>query len=233
MASTGPGACLGILLKEGASNCQPGYKLQQIQQIQPVRQFLGDWKSQPPAKKYSERRLVGYTPDQLYQVVADVQQYPQFVPWCQNARILTRKDDYLEAELEVGFQVFVERYTSKVTLKKPHLVQSRVTDSLLFDHLDSTWNMQPGPCSGTCWLTFKVDFAFKSALYRHIADIFFSEVVQRMMASFEGRCLSQYGPSAMTRTKGAVAKHRLPSSTDTSLSHTDKVLRRSERLKAT
>ena len=57
--------------------------------------------------------------------------------------------------------------------------------------------MRPGPLPNTSWLSFSVDFAFQNALYRHVADLFFSEVVQRMMAAFEGRCAQLYGPSSL------------------------------------
>jgi hypothetical protein len=84
-----------------------------------------------------------------------------------------------------------------VTLEPPHRVHSSVTDSRLFDHLESTWELRPGPRPNTTWLTFKVDFAFSSALYRQVADLFFSEVVKRMMGAFEGRCAQLYGASAL------------------------------------
>lgn len=85
------------------------------------------------------------------------------------------------------------RYVSKVTLQPPHAVVTTVSNSSLFDHLDCTWSMEPGPQPGTCWLSFTIDFAFSSPLYRHVADMFFSEVVQRMMGAFEGRCRTLYG----------------------------------------
>lgn len=81
-------------------------------------------------------------------------------------------------------------------------MHSSVADSRLFDHLESTWTLRPGPTPGTTWLAFKVDFAFNSALYRHVADVFFDQVVKRMMAAFEGRCAALYGPSALSRTGG-------------------------------
>jgi hypothetical protein len=84
-----------------------------------------------------------------------------------------------------------------VTLQRPHKVHSSVADSRLFDHLESTWLLRPGPQPGTTWLVFKVDFAFRSALYRSVADLFFSEVVKRMIGAFEGRCREVYGPSSL------------------------------------
>ena len=95
------------------------------------------------------------------------------------------------------FLSFFRRYLSKVTLRPPSQITSQVGDSTLFSHLNNSWQFQPGPTPQSVWLTFEVDFAFKSPIYRHVASIFFEEVVQRMMAAFEGRCKKLYGPSSL------------------------------------
>lgn len=160
----------------------------------------------PPAKKFNQRRLVGWTPEQLYQVISQVDEYKQFVPWCQKSHITKSSEKYMEAELEVGFQILVERYTSKIYLAPNHQVRSTVSNSTLFDHLDSTWTMEQGPTPQSCWLNFAVDFAFRSQLHGYLADMFFAEVVKRMTGAFEGRCAKLYGPSSLIKApKGRAA----------------------------
>ncbi|KAK9867614.1 hypothetical protein WJX84_008733 [Apatococcus fuscideae] len=160
------------------------------------RRTIFNFPAADESKKYTERKLIGYSPQQLYTVVAGIEHYKDFVPWCVRSSITHQPSaDYLEAELEVGFKLFTERYTSKVTLHKPNKVFSAVADSTLFDHLDSTWEFHKGPTPTTTWLTFGVDFAFKSPLYKHVATVFFDEVVKRMMNAFETRCRALYGPS--------------------------------------
>lgn len=150
------------------------------------------------AKRYRERKLLGYTPQQIYDVVAAVEHYREFVPWCQGSSILAhRGPTALDAELEVGFQVFVERYVSHVTLDPPRGVRSHVGETALFTHLDSGWRFDPGPTPASAWMTFEVDFAFKSPLYRKVAALFFEEVVVKMMSAFEGRCRRLYGASSL------------------------------------
>ncbi|KAF6252088.1 hypothetical protein COO60DRAFT_559991 [Scenedesmus sp. NREL 46B-D3] len=163
------------------------------------RTFLSVF-TQPNSKAYNERRLIGYSPEQLYEVVSQVQHYYQFVPWCVGSNVLRRSPDnsYLEAELKIGFQMISERYTSRVKLQAPHLVTSSVADSALFHHLESTWRLQPGPHPHSTWLSFSVDFAFLNPLYANIAQLFFSEVVTRMMGAFEGRCKHLYGPPSFS-----------------------------------
>ncbi|KAL4443874.1 hypothetical protein ABPG75_011611 [Micractinium tetrahymenae] len=171
------------------------------QQQRPIFNFAG--LGGDISKKYHEKKLLGWTPRQVYDVVAAVEHYHQFVPWCQRSNVLLRRPPgYLEAELEVGFQMFVERYTSKVTLQCPSAVHSRVDNSTLFSHLTNKWEFRLGPTPHTTWLSFEVDFAFKSPLYRHVASVFFEEVVQRMMGAFEGRCAHLYGPSSLQRRPG-------------------------------
>jgi len=84
-------------------------------------------------------------------------------------------------------------------------VRSSVADSGLFEKLDSSWGLAPGPSPRSCWLTFRVDFAFRSALHRAAADLFFAEVAQRMVGAFEGRCATLYGPSSLARGGAAGA----------------------------
>jgi ribosome-associated toxin RatA of RatAB toxin-antitoxin module len=114
-----------------------------------------------------------------------------------------RDDSYMEAELEVGFKVFVERYTSQITLEKNKLVLTKVADSTLFNSLDNRWEFAPGPTPTSCWLSFSVDFAFKSPLYGQLATVFFKEVVQQMMGAFEGQCKRQFGPSTFNAQQHA------------------------------
>ncbi len=68
------------------------------------------------------------------------------------------------------------RYTSEVTIEEPAKVISRVSDSTLFEHLQTTWEFAGGPTPDSCWLTFDIDFAFKSPLYGQLASVFFQEV---------------------------------------------------------
>jgi len=158
--------------------------------------------SLPPSSKFQQRRLVGWSPDQFFKVVTDVDAYHHFVPWCQKSRVVRRVGEgSMEAELVVGFQMITEKYTSRVTMERPRLVRSRVSNSLLFHHLDSNWKLEPGPNKDSCWLTFDIDFAFNSHLYSSLADLFLSEVAKQMVNAFEGRAEKLYGRSSLVRIK--------------------------------
>lgn len=147
------------------------------------------------SKVYEEKIVLGYTPEQLYAVVAAVDLYEDFLPWCQRSDIVRRyPDGSFDAELEIGFKFLVESYISHVELTKPKLIKTTSSESNLFDHLINIWEFNPGPVPGTCTLHFFVDFKFQSPLYRQMASMFFKEVVTRMVRSFSDRCRLIYGP---------------------------------------
>jgi len=167
--------------------------------LQQRRGFLGigDGDEDPGASlHFEEDRIIGYSPEQVYAIVAAVDMYEDFVPWCQSSRVLwCKEDEALDAELKVGFKLFLERYISHVELKRPHLIKTTVSQSNLFDHLNNEWSFKPGPTPNSCHLHFKVDFQFRSPLYRQVANMFQNEVQARMVSSFEERCRLVYGLS--------------------------------------
>lgn len=147
------------------------------------------------SKLYEERRVLGYSPEQLYAVVAAVDLYEEFLPWCQRSEIIRRHPDgSLDAELEIGFKFLIESYVSHVELNKSKSVKTTSSQSSLFDHLINVWEFNLGPVPGTCNLYFLVDFKFQSPLYRQMANMFFKEVVSRLVGSFNDRCRLIYGP---------------------------------------
>ncbi|KAL2498265.1 Polyketide cyclase/dehydrase and lipid transport protein [Abeliophyllum distichum] len=147
------------------------------------------------SKLYEERRVLGYSPEQLYAVVAAADLYEDFLPWCQRSEIIQHNPDgSFDAELEIGFKFLVESYVSHVELNKSKSVKTTSSQSSLFDHLINIWEFNPGPVPGTCNLYFLVDFKFQSPLYRQMANMFFKEVVSRLVGSFNDRCRLIYGP---------------------------------------
>lgn len=164
-----------------------------------TRNFLGCGDGQEGnvlSKVYEEKLVMGYSPEQLFNVVAAVDLYHGFVPWCQRSEITKHNPDgSFDAELEIGFKFFVESYVSHVELVRPKYIKTTVSESSLFEHLINVWQFNPGPVPGTCDLYFLVDFKFQSPLYRQVASMFFKEVVSRLVGSFSERCRLVYGPA--------------------------------------
>jgi coenzyme Q-binding protein COQ10 len=141
--------------------------------------------------KYSERRVLPYTPEQLFQLVADIDKYPQFLPWCVGARIRKREGNVILADLAIGFKMYRERFTSRVVLSRPNQIDVAYSDGP-FRYLENRWRFEPH--AEGCLVDFYVDFEFKSKLLQHVIEILFNEAVHRMVSAFEARARKLYGP---------------------------------------
>ena len=139
---------------------------------------------------HAEHRVLPYTPEQMYALVADIERYPEFLPWCVAARIRERKADFISADLVIGFGLIRERFTSNVKLDPPGRVDVAFADGP-FRHLDSHWVFEWAP--GGCRVDFFVDFEFKSRVLQKVIEMLFGEAVRRMVAAFEGRAKQLYG----------------------------------------
>ena len=142
---------------------------------------------------HAEQRLLPYTPEQMYALVADIERYPEFLPWCVAARIRERRADFINADLVIGFRMFRERFTSHVRLDPPGRIDVTYAEGP-FRYLNNHWNFERVP--GGCRIDFFVDFEFKSRLLQKVIEVLFGEAVRRMVAAFETRAEQLYGKPA-------------------------------------
>ncbi len=140
---------------------------------------------------HAEQRVLPYTQEQLFDLVADIERYPEFLPWCVGARIRERRDNLIVADLLIGFRMVRERFTSKVTLDRPSRIDVAYSEGP-FRYLDNHWNFEP-LSDGGCRIDFFVDFEFRSRLLQKLIGVLFNEAVRRMVAAFEGRARQLYG----------------------------------------
>jgi coenzyme Q-binding protein COQ10 len=147
---------------------------------------------------HSETKRLPYTARQMYDLVADVQSYPKFLPWNSAARIRTRRfvdggGEVMEADLVISFKVFRERFTSRVTLWPD---QQKIDTDYLdgpFHHMQSTWAFRDIP--GGCEVDFHVDFEFRNAILQGIIGLVFNDAMLRIVRAFERRAAELYGPA--------------------------------------
>ncbi|MFK7835632.1 MAG: type II toxin-antitoxin system RatA family toxin [Sulfitobacter sp.] len=145
---------------------------------------------------HSETRELPYSADQMYNLVADVGKYPEFLPWTAAARI--RRDDdrgdhrVMDADLVISFKVFRERFTSRVVLWP---TQRRIDTEYLdgpFKYMKSDWQFEDTATG--CTVQFHVDFEFKNVILQGIIGVVFNEAMQRVVRAFEKRAADLYGP---------------------------------------
>lgn len=143
---------------------------------------------------YTETRVLPYTPEQLFTLVADIEKYPEFLPWCRAARITQRNKDSFLGELIISFSHMTERYTSRVIPTPPSTGEGRIEVELVsgpFTTLNNHWRFTPH--AQGCELHFAVEFEFKSKLLNSLMGGMFTRASEKMVAAFTTRAEALYG----------------------------------------
>jgi coenzyme Q-binding protein COQ10 len=144
---------------------------------------------------HHETRNLPYTAQQMYDLVADVGKYPQFLPWCAAARVRrTRpvdKGTVMEADLVISFKVFREKFGSRVTLWPEDMrIDTEYLDGP-FKHMISNWTFRDAGAG--CEVDFFVDFEFRNRVLQAAAGVFFNDAMQRVVRAFERRAAALHG----------------------------------------
>ncbi|GGL80024.1 type II toxin-antitoxin system RatA family toxin [Wenxinia marina] len=144
---------------------------------------------------HSETRVLPYSAQAMYDLVADVPSYPQFLPWTAAARIRSREDkgdhEEMHADLVISFKVFRESFGSRVLLWP---AEKRIDTAYIdgpFKHMESRWGFRD--VEGGCEVSFHVDFEFRNRLLQGAANMFFMEAMSRIVRAFERRAKELYG----------------------------------------
>ncbi len=146
--------------------------------------------------QHHEERHLPYEAQQIFALVAEVDRYPEFLPWTAAARIRSRTPceggEVMEADLVISFKVFREKFGSRVTLLPG---EGRILTEYLdgpFRHLKSVWRITPAP-QGGCDVVFDVDFEFRNAILAKVIGVVFDEAMRRVVRAFETRAGALYG----------------------------------------
>ncbi len=143
---------------------------------------------------HAEKRVVPFTPEQMFDLVADVERYPEFLPWCVAARVRKRDGDTLVADLVIGFKVFRERFTTRDVFDRPRRIDVSYSEGP-FKYLNNHWVFAPRG-DGACLIDFYIDFEFRSRLMQRMMGVLFNEAVRIMVSAFEKRARAMYGGRA-------------------------------------
>jgi coenzyme Q-binding protein COQ10 len=142
---------------------------------------------------HAEKRVLPYTPEQLFDLVADIEKYPEFLPWCIGARIRRRDGDEILADLVLGYKMFRERFTSRVVLSPKTRIDVSYSEGP-FKYLTNHWIFEP--VAEGCAIDFFVDFELRSKMLQAVIGLVFNEAVQHMVGAFEKRAKDLYTPVA-------------------------------------
>ena len=148
--------------------------------------------------QHAERRFLPYSSDQMFDLVAAVERYPEFLPWCLGTRVTRREPDIVEADMLIGFLMFRERFGSRVQLHRgEYRIEVNYTHGP-FRYLVNRWRFDQR--TDGCEVDFFVDFEFRSRLLKRVMGGLFADAVDRMVRAFESRARQLYGAPAVEAT---------------------------------
>lgn len=145
---------------------------------------------------HSERRVMPYSATQMFDLIADIKAYPEFLPWCaavrERSRRLEEGREVIDADMVVSFKVFREKFGSRVVLDR---AAGRIDVSYLdgpFRYLDNRWQFTARE-DGQCEVDFFVDFEFRSRTLQTLIGVVFHQAMQQIVRAFEKRAATLYG----------------------------------------
>ncbi len=142
---------------------------------------------------HAEKRIVAYSPEQMFDLVADMEKYPEFLPWCHGVRIRRwEQENTCIVDMAVGFKMYRERFTTRDILTRPDRIEVEFFSGP-FRHLRNTWSFERME-DGRCLLDFYIDFAFRSSFFERMVSMLFHDAVRVMVSAFERRASIVYGP---------------------------------------
>jgi coenzyme Q-binding protein COQ10 len=151
--------------------------------------------------KHNETRHLPYTPTQMFDLVSDVEAYPQFLPWISAIRIRSDSETEMVADMIVGFKGVKESFTSRVIKNRPDHVRVDYLDGPL-KHLHNEWAFRDDGQGGVL-VDFEVEFEFKNRLFEMLAGQFFDKALRKMIGAFETRAAALYGVESGSSSSSA------------------------------
>jgi coenzyme Q-binding protein COQ10 len=143
--------------------------------------------------KHTETRHLPYSPEQMFDLVADVKSYADFLPWVSAIRVRSDSDTQMVADMIVGFKGLRETFTSKIQKERPDHIRVDYLDGPL-KYLNNDWKFRPDG-KGGCLVDFCVDFQFKNRMFEMLAGQVFDRALRKMIGAFEERAAVLYGTS--------------------------------------
>ncbi len=138
-------------------------------------------------RSFQETRIMPYDAGLIYNIVMDIEKYPQFLPWCSSAVILSKNEEYLTAKLVVEFKNFSESYVSKVFSHQTSEGYDIEVQAISgpFRYLRNIWQIKS--LNNASEVKFSIDFEFKSIIMDILIGIVFSTATEKMIVAFEAR----------------------------------------------
>ena len=148
-----------------------------------------------------ETRVLPWSAEQMFDLVADVRRYPEFLPWVIATRVRSDGEHEMVADMLVGFNALRERFTSKVKKDRPRMIDVDYVEGPMKE-LDNVWHFTPST-DGGCTVDFRVDFTFRNPIFEALAGGYLDRAFRKLVSAFEARAAALYGTSSSSATSAA------------------------------
>ena len=139
---------------------------------------------------HAEQRNLPHSPEHMFDLVSDVEKYPEFLPWCVGIRLKDKTTKQINADMMIGYKMFREKFSCRVELTHPDRIDVVYEDGP-FKYLNNHWIFIEEE-DGTCTVDFFVDFEFNSRFLQKVIGVVFNEAVKIMVHAFEKRADAVY-----------------------------------------
>ena len=141
---------------------------------------------------HAEQRNLPHSTKRMFNLVSDVEKYPEFLPWCVGVRLKQKTTKQINADMMIGYKMFREKFSCRVELTYPDRIDVVYEDGP-FKYLNNHWIFVEED-DGTCTVDFFIDFEFNSRLLQKVIGVVFNEAVKIMVHAFEKRANIIYQP---------------------------------------
>ena len=148
-----------------------------------------------------ETRILPWSAEQMFDLVADVKGYAEFLPWVIATRVRSDSETEMVADMVVGFNALREKFTSKINKLRPEMIDVDYVDGPM-NELDNKWFFRANP-DGGCTIDFTVDFTFRNSVFEALAGKYLDRAFRKMVSAFEIRAATLYGSNSSSATSAA------------------------------
>lgn len=140
----------------------------------------------------SRQSLVMYSPAEMYDLVNDINAYPEFLPWCRSSEVISETEDAIEASVEIAKGSLNKSFSTRNLLQKNKMIEMKLLEGP-FKHLEGYWRFNPLKDPTACKVTLDLEFEFNSKLMEIAVGPIFSKIANTLVDSFSKRAISVYG----------------------------------------
>ena len=140
----------------------------------------------------SRNALVPYSTEEMYALVAAIEDYPKFLPWCRSTQVLSRRDAEVQASIEIARGALNKSFTTVNSMQPNQMIEMRLLQGP-FKHLQGCWRFDELKTASACKISFDLDFEFENKLVALVAGPIFGQIANSMVEAFSKRAIEVYG----------------------------------------